>query len=81
MLDSVRAKRIFEAVHDFKHTLSKYSKNPNLMGKAIVCCQGTIEFVCNTPEDAYKKGLSLLDEDSIWFVYIIPFIPELADAI
>lgn len=75
MLDGVKSKHIFEATHDFKDDIAKYSKNPKLAGKAVVCCQGTIEFVCSTPEEAYKKGLAL-SEDLIWFVVTIPCISE-----
>lgn len=80
MLDGVRAKHIFDAVHDFQKT-TNYSKNPKLAGKSVVCCQGTIEFVSNTPEEAYKKGLALLSEDLIWFVVTIPFMSEIVETL
>ena len=68
MLKGLLTKHIFDEAYEFRLQLPLLSKNPELAGKAVVFCQGNIEVVCDSPEEAYLEGVSLLGMDTPWVV-------------
>ena len=68
MLKGLLTKHVFDEAHDFSLLLPEFAQDPELAGKAVVFCQGKIEVVCDSPEEAYYEGISLLGLDTPWVV-------------